>query len=78
MSVEPRTSCGEATDEHDVISSTRKRRRLTHKSLVSACFVDDSEDEDAMQVQADCSEPAFAKIFDKKRPVVGTIGATGF
>ena len=35
LSVEPRTSCDEATEEHDVISSTRKRRRLTHKSLVS-------------------------------------------
>ena len=31
-----------------------------------------------MQVQADCSVPAFANIFDEKRPVVGTIGATGF
>ena len=33
LSVEPRTSCDQATDEHDVISGTRKRRRLTHKSL---------------------------------------------
>ena len=78
LSVEPRTSCDQATDEHDVISGTRKRRRLTHKSLVSARFVDDSEEEDAMQVQADCSVPAFAKNFDEKRPVVGTIGASGF
>ena len=31
-----------------------------------------------MQVQADCSVPAFVKTFDEKRPVVGTIGATGF
>ena len=38
LSVEPRTSCDQATDEHDLISSTRKRRRLTHKSLVSARF----------------------------------------
>ena len=30
LSVEPRTSCDQATDEHDVISKTRKRRRLTH------------------------------------------------
>ena len=29
LSVEPRTSCDQATDEHDVISGTRKRRRLT-------------------------------------------------
>ena len=63
LSVEPRTSCDQATDEHDVISGTRKRRRLTHKSPVSARFVDDSEEEDAMQVQADCSVPAIAKIF---------------
>ena len=33
LSVEPRTSYVQATGEHDVISSTRKRRRLTHKSL---------------------------------------------
>ena len=33
LSVKPHT-----TDEHDVISSTRNRRRLTHKSLVSARF----------------------------------------
>ena len=45
---------------------------------VSARFVDDFEEEDAMQVQADCSVPAFAKKIDEKRPVVGTIGATGF
>ena len=38
LSVEPRTSCDQATGEHDVISSTRKRRRLTHKSPVSTCF----------------------------------------
>ena len=43
VSVEPRTSCDQATDEHDVISDTRKRQRLTHKSLVSARFVDDFE-----------------------------------
>ena len=30
-----------------------------------------------MQVQVDCSVPAIAKFFDEKRPVVGTIGATG-
>ena len=78
LSVEPHTSCDQAIDEHDVISGTRKRRRLTHKSLVSACFVDDSEEDDALQVQADCSVPAFAENFDEKRLVVGTIGATGF
>ena len=38
LSVEPRTSCDQATDEHDLISSARKRRRLTHKSHVSARF----------------------------------------
>ena len=78
LSVEPRTSCDQATDEHDVISGTRKRRRLTHKSPVSARFVDDFEEEDAVQEQADCPLPAIAKHFDEKRPVVRTIGATGF
>ena len=78
LSVEPRTSCDQATDERDVISGTRKRRRLTHKSPVSARFVDDFEEEDAMQDQADCSVPAFVENYDEKRPVVGTIGATGF
>ena len=29
MSVEPCTSCDQTTDEHDIISSTRNRRRLT-------------------------------------------------
>ena len=60
LSVGPRTSCDQATDEHDVISSTRKRRRLTHKSLVSVRFSDDFEEDDVMQVQTDCSLPAFA------------------
>ena len=78
LSVEPRTSYDQATDEHDVISGTRKRRRLTHTSLVSARSVDNFEEDDAMQVQADCFVPAFAENFDEKRPVVGTIGATGF
>ena len=32
--MEPPTSCDQATGKHDVISSTRKRRRLTHKSPV--------------------------------------------
>ena len=73
LSVEPHT-----TDEHDGISSTRKRRRLTQKSSVSARFSDDFEDDDVMQVQADCSVPAFAENLDEKRIVVGTIGATGF
>ena len=31
-----------------------------------------------MQVQADCSVPAFAENLDGKRIVVGTICATGF
>ena len=60
------------------ISSTRKRRRLTHKSLVSARVSDDFEEDDVMQVQADCSVPAFAKNLDEKRIVIKTIGATGF
>ena len=77
LSVEPHTSCDQAIDEHDVISGTRKRRRLTQKSPFTARFVDDFEEDDAMQVQADCSVPAFAENFDEKRPVVGTIGATG-
>ena len=76
--MEPRTSCDQATDEHDVISITRKRRRLTHKSTVSARFSDDSEEDDAMQVQAVCAVPAFAENLDEKRIVVGTIGATCF
>ena len=62
LSVEPHT-----TDEHDGISSTRKRRRLTHKSLVSVRFSDDFEEDDVMQVQADCSVPAFAENVDEKR-----------
>ena len=78
FSVEPRTSRDQATDEHDVISSTGKRRRLTYKSPVSARFSDDFEEGDVMQVQADCSVPAFAENLDGKRTVVGTIGATGF
>ena len=77
LSLEPRTSCDQATDEHDVISSTRRRRRLTHKSPVSARFVDDLEENDAMQVQTDCFVPAFVGNFDEKRPVVETIGAAG-
>ena len=77
LSVEPHTSCDQAIDEHDVISSTRERRRLTHKSLVSARFSDDFEEDDVIQVQADCSVPAFAENLDEKRTVVGTIGATG-
>ena len=47
LSVEHRTPCDQAIDEHDVISNTRKRRRLTHKSLVSARFSDYSEEDDA-------------------------------
>ena len=78
LSVEPHTSCDQATDEHDVISSTRKRRRLTHKSPVSARFSDDFEEDDVIQVQADCSVPSFAENSDEKRTVVGTVGATGF
>ena len=78
LSVEPHTSCDQATDEHDVISSTRRRRRLTHKSLVSARFPDDFEEDDVIQVEADCSVPAFAENLDEKQTVVGTIGATGF
>ena len=31
-------ACDQATDEYDVISSAQKRRRLTHKSIVSARF----------------------------------------
>ena len=62
LSVRPHT-----TDEHDGISSTRKRRRLTHKSPVSARFSDDSEEDDAMQ-----------ENLDEKRIVVGTIGRYWF
>ena len=54
LSVEPHT-----TDEHDGISITRKRRRLTHKSHVSVRFSDDFEEDDVMQVQADCSVLRF-------------------
>ena len=79
LSVEPRTSCDQATDEHDVISKTRKRRRLTHTQITRFCsFYDDFVEDEVIQVQTDCSVPAFAEHFDEKRPAVGTIGATGF
>ena len=71
LSVEPRTPCDQATDEHYVISSTRKRLRLTHKSTVSARDTDDFEEDDAVQVQANCSVPAFAENLDGKQIVVG-------
>ena len=73
LSVEPHP-----TDEHDGISSTRKRRRLTHTSPVSARSSEYFEEDDVMQVQADCSVTAFAENLDEKRIVVGTIGAAGF
>ena len=79
LSVEPRTSCDQATDEHDVISKTRKRRRLTHTQITRFCtFYDDFVEDEVIQVQAACSVPAYAKNVDEKRPAVGTIGATGF
>ena len=77
MIVEPLTSCDQATDEHDIIPHTRKRRRWTHKSPVSARFSVDFDEDDAIQVQADCSVPTFAEHLVEKRAVVGTICATG-
>ena len=76
--VEPLTSCDQATDEHDVIPHTRKRRRLTHKSPVSVRFSVDFDEDDAIQVQADCSVSVFSENLVEKRAVVGTICATGF
>ena len=78
LPVEPLTSRDQATDEHDIIPHTRKRRRLTHQSPVSARFSDDFDEDDTIQVQADCSVPAFAENLFQKRAVVGTICATGF
>ena len=76
--MEPLTSRDQATDEHDVIPHTRKRRRLAHKSSVSARLTFDFDEDDAIQVQADCSVPAFAEKLVEKRAGVGTICATGF
>ena len=78
LPVEPLTSCDQATDEHDVIPHTRKRRRLVHKPHVSARFSVDFDEGDAIQVQADCSVPAFAENLVEKRAVVGTIYAYWF
>ena len=82
LSAEPPTQCDQATDEHDlrtVIPNTRKRRRLPHKSPASTRFsLDDSDEDDVISAQADCSVPAFAENLDEKRPVVGTICSTGF
>ena len=55
------------------VSKTRKRRRLLHKLPVSARFSLDDCDED----DTDCFMPAFAKNFDEKRLVVGTVCSIG-
>ena len=78
LSADPLTSCDQVTDEHDVLSSASKRRRLTHKSHVSARFSDDFDEDDVIQDQTDCFAFAFAENLEEKRTVVGTIGATGF
>ena len=62
LSGEPQTPYDQETDEHDVISNTRKRRRLLHKSLASARFsLDDFDENDVIPAQADCSVPAFVE-----------------
>ena len=62
------------TDELDVkpsVSKTRKRRRLLHKSSVSARFpLDDCDEDDDNSAQANCFMPAFSENSDEKRPVV--------
>ena len=65
----------ETTDDSEIDLSLERRTLCDQLENVDD---DDFEEEDAMQVRADCSVPSFAKNFDEKRPVVGTIGATGF
>ena len=76
----PADPCDSVTDELDVdpcVSKTRKRRRLLHKSPVSARFsLDDCDEDDDTSAQVDCFMPAFAEHFDEKRPVVGTVCST--
>ena len=77
----PADPCDSVTDELDVdpsVSKTRKRRRLLHKSPVFARLSwDDCDEDDDTSAQVDCFMPAFAKNFDEKRPVVGTVCSTG-
>ena len=59
------------TDEHDSYIDaldTRKRRRLRHKTAVSASFsVVGSNEEAHIPAQTDCSMPASAEIIDEGR-----------
>ena len=61
MSVEPCTSCDQTTDEHDTISSTRKRRRLT-QITGSARSSDEFEEDD---VYASSSRLFCARLLPK-------------
>ena len=76
----PADPCDSVTNELDFdpsVSKTRKRRRLLHKSTVSARFsLDDCDEDDDTSAQADCFMPAFAETFDVKRTVVGTVCST--
>ena len=80
LSVEPRTSCDQETDEHDVISSTRKRRRLTHKSprLRTFCLVI-LKRMMLCRFKQNVLRPLLSKILMRSELiVVGTIVATVF
>ena len=80
LSVEPRTSCDQATDEHDVISSTRKRRRLTHKSpRLRTFFLVILQRTMLCRFKQNVLRPPLSKILMRSELiVVGTIGATVF
>ena len=77
----PVDSCDSVTDELDVdssVSKTRKRRRLLHKSPVSARFsLYDCDENDDTSAQADCFMPAFAENSDEKQPVVDEVKTEG-
>ena len=58
--------------------STRKRRRLLHKSPVSARFsLDNCDENDDTSAQAACFMPAFVDNSYEKQPVAGTVCSTG-
>ena len=70
----PTDPCDSATDELDFcpfVPETRKRRRLVHKSPISArSLLDDCDEDDVTSAQASCSMPAFAENLDEKQHVV--------
>ena len=75
---DPSDSVTGELDFDSSVSKTRKRRRLLHKSPVSARFsLDDCDEDDDTSAQTDCFMPAFAENFDEKRSVVGTVCSTG-